>query len=1729
MRKQTNRSAAGPVCSRPRLALAFLAAALALPALFAAPALAGPPTHVPLPGETISGLNHACGTAVDPEGDVYVSSAGESKVKVFDPQHNELTSIPNANEPCGLAVDSRGTLYVAEQATGNVVRFVPNAFPLSATPTYGPAQPVDLSGEAEGISVDLADDRLYVAKGDHVMVYQNDGTTGQNEVQQLFIQSAVTSGTFTLSFEGETTAPLPYNASSSEVREALEALTAIGTGNLEVEEANLGVRSHYITFTHSLGSKDVAGLSVDPSGLVGGSASVQVSTEDGVLTNGFAFNGVIGEGELSDATAVAAYTYSPGQNTRRFLFVADSASETVKVLSGADIKNLKTTDEIDGQSVPDSVACPSCSDGFGFGAAGAALGVDQAKGHVLVYDDAHKVLDEFEASGQFLDQISHPDFADAEATAIAPYPEQDEIQHLRVSATGGSFTLSFEGQTTAPIAVKGSSSKPSGAEIEAALESLSTVGVGNASVFGSYNSAFQAGVYTVGFKEALGGRNVPALEADSSGLSGGGDASVTTEVGGSGPGRLYVSTGAGAGAKLLAFGPLVAPGRLPLGAPLSHVLANAKAVATDSKGNVYVGADAEIHVYGPDGKEVTKFEDPEGALDLAVDSTGKVYVVEQSSAGGGKLTYYTPSTYPPVSGTTYTRQEPPIADKNSGWPAGCSASNGGPSAVAVNPTDDHVFVTAGCATHELDSAAPGHESALLNSNIALGVNLAGGPEIAVDGDSGNIYLSGLPGGSGSVLVYDPTGTKLLARINGAGSLKGRFVGGPAIAVDQSNGHLLAFDNGRGVAEEYDASGAFVAEFGEFTFNVSRPYEIAIDNSGGPNDGNVYVAFDDPAPGTFDLTAFGPLAYGEPPEAITGTASGLGEGNATLNGTVDPRGEDLQDCRFEHLTDAQYVTNGKTFAGAAVAPCAESLPEIGKGSKPVAVHVDVSGLDPGGRYRFRLVAENKYGRGEGKASLFGPPVPSTKTALPVLYGEATLRGEVEPSGLPTEYRFEYGTSESYGQSTPSAAVAPGEKPVAVQSLLTGLAEGTTYHFRLLAENEAGVVQSPDQVLTTLARRPADSCPNTEFRSGLSANLPDCRAYELATPAETNGALIFVPSISTAADGFNNWLSPPRGPGSGGALTFASTATLPGFEGSGVQDSYRGERGAGAHPAVGWTTELVSPTYRQGRAAVGNGSSDQLYSFWGVAFYYLGFEDSLPLGTHLRTPTGFEVAGQGSLGEDLKAVGQFVSAGGTHVIFSSKAHLEEAAAPAGTQAIYDRGAGEASAEVVSVKPDGTPFDGGEAATYVGSSEDGAAIAFEVGGALYLHRGGETVEVAASPNAFAGIAADGKRVFYADTSASPPDLYACEVEAGSCAGPEQSHEPTQIALNAVFESVSADGSHVFFSSKEALSGPEENEAGQLAEAGEHNLYVWGGAGTRFIAVLDPADFKSFNQNPRIKMGDWTTDVTEGGVAGLGSSPVRSTPSGEVFVFQSHAQLGDYENEGFAEIYRYAPAAGAGEQLTCVSCDPSAAAPGADASLEGGGLTTPSVPTDVKTLIANVTDDGQRVFFQSRDRLLPEDANSVQDVYEWQSKAPASCTRPGGCLALISSGQGEQSNYLYGMSADGHDVFFTTQEKLVGQDIPDSPSIYDARVEGGIPDPPAKPTCRGDACQGNGSIPPNLASPASSTLKEGGNSGGEESKTRCAKGQRKVRRAGKTRCVKRHAKKRNQHRANTNRRAHR
>jgi hypothetical protein len=78
---------------------------------------------------------------------------------------------------------------------------------------------------------------------------------------------------------------------------------------------------------------------------------------------------------------------------------------------------------------------------------------------------------------------------------------------------------------------------------------------------------------------------------------------------------------------------------------------------------------------------------------------------------------------------------------------------------------------------------------------------------------------------------------------------------------------------------------------------------------------------------------------------------------------------------------------------------------------------------------------------------------------------TLKGSVNPHGLATVYAFQFGTTPGYGAQTAPASASDGTTSLNVSQTIGGLPPGTTYHYRLIATNEAGTTDGKDAVFTT----------------------------------------------------------------------------------------------------------------------------------------------------------------------------------------------------------------------------------------------------------------------------------------------------------------------------------------------------------------------------------------------------------------------------------------------------------------------------------------------------------------------------------------------------------------------------------------------------------------------------------------------------------------------------------------
>ncbi|MDQ8044320.1 MAG: hypothetical protein AAGC46_11155 [Solirubrobacteraceae bacterium] len=127
----------------------------------------------------------------------------------------------------------------------------------------------------------------------------------------------------------------------------------------------------------------------------------------------------------------------------------------------------------------------------------------------------------------------------------------------------------------------------------------------------------------------------------------------------------------------------------------------------------------------------------------------------------------------------------------------------------------------------------------------------------------------------------------------------------------------------------------------------------------------------------------------------------------------------------------------------------------------------------------------------------PPSVATTGVSALSKTTATVTGAVTPGSADTTYRFQYGTSSSYGLSTSEASVPAGTTPVNVSRDLSGLTVGTTYHYRLVATNAAGTTNGSDKTFST------QSNPKSPTVSTLSATAVAATTAQLNAHVNPNG--------------------------------------------------------------------------------------------------------------------------------------------------------------------------------------------------------------------------------------------------------------------------------------------------------------------------------------------------------------------------------------------------------------------------------------------------------------------------------------------------------------------------------------------------------------------------------------------------------------------------------------------------
>lgn len=104
-----------------------------------------------------------------------------------------------------------------------------------------------------------------------MLVFDGVPVNGTNEVQSIAISGSPTGGTFTLTYDGQTTGAIAYNASAAAVQAALEAISNIDSGDVACSGGPLPGTAVTVTFQNKLGGKNVSLLTANSSGLTGGS------------------------------------------------------------------------------------------------------------------------------------------------------------------------------------------------------------------------------------------------------------------------------------------------------------------------------------------------------------------------------------------------------------------------------------------------------------------------------------------------------------------------------------------------------------------------------------------------------------------------------------------------------------------------------------------------------------------------------------------------------------------------------------------------------------------------------------------------------------------------------------------------------------------------------------------------------------------------------------------------------------------------------------------------------------------------------------------------------------------------------------------------------------------------------------------------------------------------------------------------------------------------------------------------------------------------------------------------------------------------------------------------------------------------------------------------------------------------------------------------------------------
>jgi hypothetical protein len=992
-------------------------------------------------------------------------------------------------------------------------------------------------------------------------------------------------------------------------------------------------------------------------------------------------------------------------------------------------------------------------------------------------------------------------------------------------------------------------------------------------------------------------------------------------------------------------------------------------------------------------------------------------------------------------------------------------------------------------------------------------------------------------------------------------------------VDSKNANQIAIDPSSDVVYVAESNTSKVAVYDHLnvllhTFGDGVPGSVLKGIAIDPINHYLYVA---------DLQdhkvhVFAPGAVLTPPTITQQDPTNVAGTTVTLRAKVDPEDIQVTDCRFEVVPDSQFQASGFTnvSAGEKHACSPDMTGPAGAGSGDVSVHADVAGLDGSTTYHSRIVASNGQNGGTATGSdqsfdTKGPRIRST-AADHISDTAATLHALVNPENADTTYQFQYTDDADFqsngwsnAQVVPASPADIGGGSIAVEASenVFNLDPATTYDFRVVAQNSDATVDGPDTAFTTYTTPPTlGSCPNDQLRTGTGIALPDCRAYEQASPLDKNGAdawtsaefqgvatdgnavIYIVPSQISAPGGSGGSARPSQDVAHRTADGWVSTGVVPAVPSLdparllNYNDQLTADLSLDTITGTLYFGDLTNGTWTQITPSsvpsplgdIGLSYSSDPSHFLGTSRYVLApgasnFTGSDNSDTNLydydhgvfslagRVPPAGATSCDDQTGQPsclAPAHGAFLGAydwtqgskldflgGGKHAFSTdgSRAVFTEA----GTGRLYLREGGTRTVQI-NVPGAGVPADphGHKPAAFMAASTTDSVIYFA------------SCERLTADSTAVSTVADSCRDLNGVLAPQIPqrlqtmDLYRYETASGQLSDLTVDNGDPQGADVQGVVGASGDGSWLYFIANGSLAPGAPagncrpgNDGNMPNGSGSCDLYVsHDGQSPAYIATL-----------PVSAAGA----LSVGGGGGNGRPGERAVVADDgTLIVQSGAQLTSYANysdtcslggnntgapEPCSEVYRYHPG---DPGFACVSCDPNGQAPlgSADTTPQtaGGSFANPSSAGGFRTVSA----DGNRVFFDSPDKLVAADTNgddgclrgtvspnysspwSCTDVYEWEADGSGSChstAQDGGCLYLLSSGTGPDPSFLSGSSASGDDVFIDTDDQLVPQDADHLYDVYDVRVDGGLASQhqAGVPPCgSAEQCHGQGTAPP-------------------------------------------------------------